>query len=342
MGIDQHARNVVVALKLDASVSMRSQTMEAEQLVAMARRLREAGIGVSCVYEAGPCGYVLYRWLRGIGVKCEVIAPQALGPGRKRKTDGLDAQALVSLLDSYERGNKRAFSVVKVPGEEQELKRQQVRERERERERETWRKERTRWEHRGRSLMLLHGYHVFGSWWAPRRWTRLKEELPEWMVVSLENMRKVIEQLDTLEKEARVKLEEAAPKKLPKAVGALTWVMLLREARDWTQFRNRRQVGSYTGLCPGIRQSGMTRHEGGIDRHGNPRIRALLLETVWRLARWQPDYKPVRALAEGIIRGAARKKLAVAAARKLAVDIWRLATGKTTPEKLGLLVTGYP
>jgi hypothetical protein len=74
----------------------------------------------------------------------------------------------------------------------------------------------------------------------------------------------------------------------------------------------------------------------------NPCIRTLLLETVWRLARWQPDYKPVRALAEGIIRGAARKKLAVAAARKLAVDIWRLATGKTTPEKLGLLVTGYP
>jgi transposase len=333
MGIDQHARNVVVAIKVDASVPMRSVTMEAEQLVVMAHRLKESGVEVSCVYEAGPCGYVLYRQLVGSGVRCRVIAPQALGHGRQRKTDALDAQALVALLDSYERGNEKAFSVVNVPGEQEELERQQSR------ERETWRRERTSWEHRGRSLMLLHGYHVGGQWWGPRRWEKLKEELPEWMVASLEKMREVIGTLDAFEKQARAKLEQAAPKKLPKAIGALTWEILLREARGWKRFKNRRAVGSYTGLCPGIRQSGMMRHEGCIDRHGNPRIRAMLLEAVWRMARWQPCYKPVRALAEGIIKGSARKKLAVAAARKLAVDIWRLATGQTTPEKLGLLMT---
>ena len=41
-------------------------------------------------------------------------------------------------------------------------------------------------------------------------------------------------------------------------------------------------------------------------------------ELVWRLARWQPDYPPVKALVAGIARGAARRKCAVAAARRLA------------------------
>lgn len=67
-------------------------------------------------------------------------------------------------------------------------------------------------------------------------------------------------------------------------------------------------------------------------------MRALLIELVWRLARWQPDYPPVKALVAGLARGAARRKCAVAAARRLAVDLWRLATQQTTPEKLHLTV----
>jgi hypothetical protein len=59
---------------------------------------------------------------------------------------------------------------------------------------------------------------------------------------------------------------------------------------------------------------------------------------VWRLVRWQPDYPPVRGLVAGIARGAARRKCAVAAARRLAVDLWRLATKQTTLEKLRLMV----
>jgi hypothetical protein len=130
----------------------------------------------------------------------------------------------------------------------------------------------------------------------------------------------------------------AAPPALPKAFGALTWVSLGLEICDWHRFTNRRQVSSYTGLCPGVRQSGGRRRDGAINRHGHPRVRALLIELVWRLARWQPDYPPVRALVAGIARGAQRRKLAVAAARRLAVDLWRLATGRTTPPKLNLIV----
>jgi transposase len=144
--------------------------------------------------------------------------------------------------------------------------------------------------------------------------------------------------LDEQEKALRKKLEAKAPPQLPKAIGALTWVILLREICDWGRFKNRRQVSSYTGLCPGVQQSGGRKRDGSINRYGNPRVRALLIELVWRLARWQPDYPPVRALVAGVARGAARRKCAVAAARRLAVDLWRLATNQTTPEKLHLIV----
>lgn len=67
-------------------------------------------------------------------------------------------------------------------------------------------------------------------------------------------------------------------------------------------------------------------------------MRHLLIELVWRLVHWQPGYPPVRKLVEGVARGAARRKLAVAAARRLAVDLWRLATKQTTPAQLHLVV----
>jgi transposase len=114
-----------------------------------------------------------------------------------------------------------------------------------------------------------------------------------------------------------------------------------REVCDWSRFRNRRQVSSYTGLCPGEYSSGGKRLQGSVTKHGNPRLRAALVELAWRLVRFQPQYPPVRKrlalLAPGArATGAVRKKAIVAVARQLAVDLWRLNTHQTTAEKLGL------
>jgi transposase len=38
---------------------------------------------------------------------------------------------------------------------------------------------------------------------------------------------------------------------LPVGVGALSWITLQLDIRGWERFQNRRQVASYTGLCPG-------------------------------------------------------------------------------------------
>ena len=332
LGMDVHARDVVVCVQLDGALPQRPQKMTSADVLVLVRGLLAAGRQVSTCYEAGPCGYGLHRALVAAGATNYVVVPEVLGGARKQKTDGLDATALTDRLDRYVRGNTQAFSVVTVPTPAQEQARAQGR------LRDQLKRSRHQWVARGKSLLLTQGQHITGEWWTERRWTELKPTLPEWLVVELETMRTVLLTIDTQEKGRRQTLEAAAPKNLPRAIGALTWVLLAREICDWRRFKNRREVSSYTGLCPGVHQSGGTHRDGSINRYGNPRVRALLLELVWRLVRWQPDYPPVRALVAGVARGAARRKCAVAAARKLAVDLWRLATGQTTPEKLHLLV----
>lgn len=332
LGMDLHARDVVVGVQLDGARVQRPQKLTVPELLTVARGLVAAGRKVYACYEAGPCGYTLHRELLAAGATNYVVVPEALGGARQQKTDRLDALALTDRLDRYVRGNPKAFGVVTVPTPAQEQARAQGR------VRDQLKRSRHQWAARGKSLLLTQGHHLTGDWWTQRRWAELQPTLPAWLATELEIMREVLLPIDRAEKAQRQRLEAAAPKTLPKAIGALTWVLLAREICDWGRFKNRRQVSSYTGLCPGVHQSGGRKRDGCINRYGNPRVRALLIELVWRLVRWQPDYPPVRGLVAGIARGAARRKLAVAAARKLAVDLWRLATGQTTPEKLHLLM----
>ena len=333
IGCDIHARDLVVAIQLDDARPLRPQKMLSVQLLQLVRGLRAAGRKVYVCYETGPCGYGLYYQLEGAGAKAYVIVAEVLGDGRKQKTDKLDAVALCDKLDRYVRGNTKAMTPVRVPSLPEQTDRTEGR------LRDQLKRARTEWEARGRSLMLFYGHHVTGKWWLKRRWAELENTLLQTRLLEMLGVvRGVILNLHEQEVALRQQLEAAAPKQLPKAIGALTWVLLLREICDWKRFENRRQVSSFSGLCPGVHQSGGRRRDGSINRYGNPRVRALLIELVWRLVRWQPDYPPVRALVAGMVKGAARRKCAVAAARRLAVDLWRLATGRATPEKLGLIV----
>jgi transposase len=332
LGVDVHARNLMVCIQVDGSLPQRGRTMSREQLVSLVKGLRAARVRVYACQEAGPCGYGLHRALEETSAISYVIAPEALGDARRQKTDNLDSGALTDRLDRYVRGNPKAFSVVRVPTPDEEQRRAQGR------LRNQLKESRQQWEARGRSLLLAQGHHISGAWWREAPWKKLQGQLASWLVEQLEHMRSVLILLDTKEQALRVELQRSAPSGLPKAFGALTWVLLEREICTWKRFKNRRQVAGYTGLCPGVYQSGGTCRHGSINRHGNPRVRHLLIELIWRLARWQPQYGPVRRLAEGVVRGAARRKLAVAAARRLAIDLWRLATGQTTAQELGLIV----
>lgn len=329
LGLDVHRRQITVCVQEDGSTPKPPRQMSAAALVGWVRGLVAQGNRVISCYEAGPLGYHLHRELTAVGATNFVVAPTVLPNGRRQKTDRLDARALLDRLDRYVQGNRHAFNPVRVPSPEQEQARAQGR------LREQLLQDRKRAEARGRSLLLTQGIEVSGAWWKPRRWRELAASLPAWLRGLVGVWQQQARACDTGEQAVREQLEAAAPRQLPAGIGALTWVLLSREILQWSRFGNRRQVASYTGLCPGVHKSDGRGREGSINRCGNPTVRHLLVETVWRLVRWQPQYPPLQRLRMALS-GRQRRKAAVAVARRLAIDLWRLATGQCPPEKLGL------
>lgn len=331
LGQDVHAGQITVVVQFDGSVPKPGVKIATAEYLEWVKQLRaeHPGAKVHSCYEAGPCGYWLHRALTKLGINNHVIAPVCLN-GR-RKTDKRDARKLVEALDSYVRGNTEAFSVVTTPSLEQEEHRSLPR------LRTAVLKQRRRCVQRGASLLLSHGHHLGAAWCQADVWADLKASAPAWIVAELTLWQETIQFYDRKLAELETRIAALAQQlevKAPKGVGTLTWLTLRLEVLDWHRFKNRRQVSSYTGMCPSEFTTGDSRKQGSIDRQGNARVRHVLIEAVWRLLRWQPDYPPIRKLAAA--RGRARRKLAVAAARRLAVDLWRLATGQTTAAKLGL------
>lgn len=280
-------------------------------------------------------GFGLQRQLTALGIKCYVTCPQKLDEQNKRvKTDGLDAKALCLKLDRFVQGNKEALALVRVPSEEEEQLRAIHR------QREQLVKARKMLEAQGRSLMVNHGIEPVNKWWKRRAFGVLG--VPAWMKELLSNSQPILLALQEQIRALTLRLEAAAAPKQPRGLGRMTSVVIDREIGNWRRFANRRQVGSYTGLCPGEYSSGKTRLQSCVTKHGNPRLRAALVELAWRLVRFQPNYKPVvkwkATLCKGAFAtGAARKKAIVAVARQLAVDLWRIRTGRLRAEELGLI-----
>ena len=333
LGVDVHADSYRVVRQIDSATPQPAQKMTPEQFLRFAKKQGELAQKVHSCYEAGPFGYGLHRQLLAMGVENVVVRPQNWDElGRGVKTDSTDALALVQRLDRYVQGNEKALAVVRVPTPEQEQARAQTR------HREQLQKDRQTHEAQGRSLLLSQGCRITGPWWKDLCWEHLKPRLAEWLVQILENFRQLIACADQLLEQATGQIEAQAQEQ-PKGFGRLTHQMLQREVLDWSRFSNRRQVASLTGMCPGVRASGLKSVAGSITKHGNPRIRRALIELAWRVVRFQPRYGPVvrwqGVLSQKHNRGA-RKKAIVAIGRRLAIDLWRLETGRTTREKLQL------
>ena len=335
LGIDVHQHQYVVVLQPAGRGPQPPQRFSKAAFLLWAEKLAEAGGEIHAVYEACGFGFTLQRQLSALGIHCYVVAPQKLDERNQRvKTDGRDAKALCLRLDRYLEGNRDALAVVRIPSEEEEQRRALHR------QREQLVRTRTQLEAHGRSLMVNHGLDGVRHWWQSRTYAKL--EVPSWLRELLDHTQPILLQLHRRIGELSQELEAAADPAQPRGLGALTSVLLDREIGDWHRFRNRRQVGSYTGLCPSEYSTGQTRLQGSITKHGNPRVRAALVEAAWRFVRFQPTYHALQKwrliLSKGALAtGAARKKAIVAVARQLAIDLWRLRTGQTTTAKLGLI-----
>lgn len=337
LGIDVHLNSYVVVRQIDGWTPQPAQRFSPAKFLQWARK-QVAGSGkVHGCYEAGPFGYGLHRELERMGVSNHVIRPQSWDTfGKHVKTDKRDAREMVLQLDRYVRGNRNALSVVRVPALETERARSLAR------QREAFRKESNRLAAQGRGHGLCYGHRVGGQWWKLARWEALNATAPEHLCALLEPLRRLIDAVEAELKRATKDLENACQTTNAAGVGAMTAEILDREIGDWNRFDNRRQVASYTGMCPRESSSAERRIRGSINKHGNGRIRHVLVECAWRLLHYQPGYRGVRKWADGLAdpkTGAGRRKqIIVAIAREFAVDWWRVRTGRCSAQDLGLLM----
>jgi len=334
LGIDVYADSYRVVRQLDHATPQPAQKFTPKDFLLWAKKQLDQAEAVHSCYEAGPLGYTLHRDLEAMGIHNVVVRPQnwdELGSGVK--TDKTDALALVQRLDSYVQGNRHALAVVRVPTPAQELARAGSR------QREQLLAHRLRLEAQGRSFLLYHGMRVKGRWWQERHWDTLQHQVAEPLLKLLTMIRDLLLAVQTQVNLATKELEQRATPQ-PRGVGALTSQVLEREILDWHRFQNRRQVASLTGMCPRVRASGLQQWSGAITKHGNRRRRTALVELAWRCVRFQPDYPPLQkwrtVLTSPKATGAAKKKAVVALGRRLAIDLWRINTGRTTAEKLSL------
>jgi transposase len=108
-------------------------------------------------------------------------------------------------------------------------------------------------------------------------------------------------------------------------IGPVTAAAFVAALDDVTRFRSAHQVQAYLGLIPRERSSGERQHRGAITKHGNSRVRWLLVEAAWRLRRSRhPAHAPLQAWAARIEARRGKRVAVVALARRLAGILYAL------------------
>jgi len=339
-GTDVELKGVALSVMINGSSPRYLGKYTRRAFLVLVKELISLGHSIHSVQEACGFGPYLHRDLLKLGAGSIIVAPKKLDA--KRKTDKSDANNLAQeLWDFQYNGNKKRFKVVRDLTDPQRERRAISR------QHQQLQKNRNMLSGNGRGLMHEHGfYDVPEGWWGARKWIKLKAELEQynpWLVEMLEPIQICIQTLHKRIYQLNEKTKEGRSEDpLAKGLGDFCFGIIENEIADWYRFTNRKQVSSFTGLCPSENSSGPNQRFGSIDRRGNKRIRKQLVEAVWRLHMWNPGWRGFKkfpyVFGKGVkVSAAVRKKAVVACARMLMVDLWRLNTGQTTLENLGLI-----
>jgi transposase len=338
IGLDVHAASIMVVQQIDGMNPKPPQRFSPQAFLDWIQEQVKKGFKIISCYEAGPTGYWLHRKLTEYGVTNYVVCPTRLDSRAKGvNTDKTDAIELLVRLDRYVAGNKKAFSVVSVPTLEQEQKRALTR------QREQLKRQRLSLSAQGRMLLLTQGYRVSNFWWDAQKWIKIKCLISDWLLMQLECILRLIQAVDKEIDYLTAQVIEKAPSNLPLNMGKLTYEVIEGEVKDWNNFKNRRQIASYSGLTGGVSGSGERSSDLSITKSGNRRLSSCLVECSWRIVFRQSNYWLVKKWKHVLLNPKAhvrrRKRAIVAFARQFLVDLWRWKTGKTTPENLGWVMS---
>jgi transposase len=301
---------------------------------------------VSC-YEAGRDGFWLHRYLVAHNVQNHVIDSASIEVNRRQrraKTDRLDVRKLLTMLLRHMAGERKVWSVVRVPSIEEEDRRQLHR------EMTTAKQDRTRVINRIQGLLAGHGVQLAlqgdvdaqleqvhqwdGSPLPPALLSRLKRA---WQQVGF-----LTTHIQTLEAQRRAVLrrrEDAVIAQVRqlftlRGIGVNSAWLYVMEFFAWRDFQTPKQVGALAGLTPTPSQSGESRRELGIAKAGNRHMRAMAIEIAWAWRRFQPDSALSQWYERRFGHGSARlRKIGIVAlARKLLIALWRFVKTGVLPE----------
>ena len=313
------------------------------------------------VYEAGPCGYGIYRHLKGReGIECIVAAPSKIPrkPGERVKTNRRDAIKLARLHRAGE------LEAIYVPEEPDEAMRDLTR------SRGAAVAAATRVKQQLKSLLLRHGIKYTGrgeSWSsAYREWlTRLKLPheaqayvLSETLVAlgeAEDRVKRLTERIKELLPQWRMQPVVAAQQAL-RGVAMVTAVEMVAEVGDLTRFSNPRELMGYLGLVPSEASTGNKRRQGSITRSGNGHARRSLVESAWAYARlprvtrvlkqrqqglspevieisWKAQVRLCGRYRRLIARGKNKNKIIIAIARELCAFMWAIAVASNNQQR---------
>jgi transposase len=236
------------------------------------------------VYEAGPCGYWLYRNLTKKGYDCWVVAPSLIPkkPGDRVKTDRRDAVPLARLARSGD------LTVVYVPQVADEAMRDLARARE-----DTLGDLKSA-KFRLKAFLLRHDIRYTGrATWGPAHLRWLSEVVcptPAQQIVFQEYVRAINEHTERLQRLDQALQDQVTSWRLQSVVEALqalrgvqfiTAVTMVAEIGDLTRFESPRELMKCLGLIPSEDTSAERRRQGSMTKAGNTHARRALVEGAW-------------------------------------------------------------
>lgn len=291
IGIDDHADKWTIA-HLRGSEDKPAKEFELipndagyRKLLAFAKAL---GGTVRFVYEAGPCGYDLYRRLNKAGFRCEVAAPSLTPnkPGQRVKTNRRDAFKLARYLRAGE------LTLIVVPDADRESLRDLIR------ARTAAQKDLLSIRHQISKLLLRYGHRYRdGSAWSKRFWSwvgkiRLDGEharfvLAEMIVAHAERIERVGRYTEAIEVAAR-KSEHApyvAALSVLRGIDTVSAMTILAELGDLRRFATATQLMAAIGLVPAEHSTGDKTVRLPITKAGNAHVRRIAVEAAWHYQR---------------------------------------------------------
>ncbi len=285
IGLDVHKNSISIAVAdqgRDAEVRYYGKIAHnMDQLSKIFRKFISQGAELRCVYEAGCCGYHLYRFLTSNGIDCTVVAPSKIPrkSGERLKTDKRDCITLARLHRAGE------LTPIYVPNEEDEALRDLVRARNDAQNAHKRAKQQL-------SALLLRYHIVFPgkSKWSKAYFNWLAEiSMPHpaqqiTLQEYIDTVRTCSDRVARLTEQIRHFSEQSRLNGLIKALQAMRGISLIvaaslaAEIGDFSRFEHPEQLMAYLGLIPSEFSSGEKQRKGSITKSGNGHVRKSLIE----------------------------------------------------------------